>query len=246
MPDTAPKLSNTARNVLTLAAARDDHLVRLPKLPVAAARQVIRSLLNAGLVEEIPTLVEDAEYAWRTAEDDTALMLQATAAGLAGVSEPGSTDALSFAVDDREADQTLACADLDPESTEVASPPAEPAPGPMAFVADALDTNGRGEDASGATIEVDAGIASLVNAFVHELMKQERPPFIARFLRRLEGGGVARGTAATGTKRAREMSASQRKIVELLQPAGRRDRQGTGRGVRMALDRGPRDLSEDR
>ena len=42
-------MSATARAVLSLAATRDDHLVALPRLPVAAARQVIRSMLNAGL-----------------------------------------------------------------------------------------------------------------------------------------------------------------------------------------------------
>jgi hypothetical protein len=51
---------STARAVLTLAASRDDHFVQLLRLPVAAARQVIRSMLNAGLVEELPTLVDDA------------------------------------------------------------------------------------------------------------------------------------------------------------------------------------------
>ena len=88
MTEASPKLSNTARNVLTLAAARDDHLVRVPQLPVAAARQVIRSLLNAGLVEEIPATVEDADFAWRTGDDGDALMLRATEVGLARISEP--------------------------------------------------------------------------------------------------------------------------------------------------------------
>src|ERR1700690_2401402 len=88
MPETSPKLSNTARTVLTLAAARDDHLVQLPLLPVAAARQVVRSLLNGGLVEEIPAPVEDADFAWRTGEEGVALMLRATAAGLARIGEP--------------------------------------------------------------------------------------------------------------------------------------------------------------
>jgi hypothetical protein len=63
MPETSLKLSSTARTVLTLAAARDDHLVQLPPLPMAAARQVVRSLLNRGLVEEIPAPVGDADFA---------------------------------------------------------------------------------------------------------------------------------------------------------------------------------------
>jgi hypothetical protein len=58
MTEASPRLSNTARNVLTLAAARDDQLVGVPQLPVATARRVIRSLLNAGLVEEIPAAIK--------------------------------------------------------------------------------------------------------------------------------------------------------------------------------------------
>jgi hypothetical protein len=60
MKDKWKPMSATARAVLILAASRDDHLVQLLRLPVAAARQVIRSMLNAGLVEELPTLVDDA------------------------------------------------------------------------------------------------------------------------------------------------------------------------------------------
>ena len=74
MPESSAKLSNTARTVLTHAAARHDHLVRVPQLQMAAARQVIRSLLNAGLVDEIPAPIDDADLAWRTGEDGSALI----------------------------------------------------------------------------------------------------------------------------------------------------------------------------
>ena len=66
------KLSDTAREPLTVAAMRGDHLIRPPKLPIAAARQVVRSLLGAGLAEETPVRVEDPDYAWRTSEDGEA------------------------------------------------------------------------------------------------------------------------------------------------------------------------------
>jgi hypothetical protein len=85
MTDIPKKLSETARAVLTLASSRTDHLVRPPKLPAAAARQVIRSLLKGGLVEEVPASIEDAAYAWRSNEDGAALMLRATALGLARI-----------------------------------------------------------------------------------------------------------------------------------------------------------------
>jgi hypothetical protein len=38
MADKPKKLSDTARSLLTVAATRDDHLVPLPQLPIAAAR----------------------------------------------------------------------------------------------------------------------------------------------------------------------------------------------------------------
>ncbi len=62
MTDKPKKLTDTARALLTSAATRDDQLIRPPQLPLAAARQVVRSMLNAGLVEELPALVDDAGY----------------------------------------------------------------------------------------------------------------------------------------------------------------------------------------
>jgi hypothetical protein len=68
MADKPKKLSDTARALLTVAATRGDHLIRPPKLPIVAARQVVRSLLNAGLVEEVPR----AQDAGRAGERDGA------------------------------------------------------------------------------------------------------------------------------------------------------------------------------
>ena len=87
MTDKTKPLSAAARSVLTPAVTRDDHLVRLPRLPAAAARQVIRSMLNAGLVEEVPAPIDDAAYLWRTGEDGRVLKLRATALGLGRVAE---------------------------------------------------------------------------------------------------------------------------------------------------------------
>ena len=83
--DPRVNLSATARTALAIAATRSDYLVRPPQLPIAAARQVVRSLLRRGLVEEVGALIQDATYAWRTNHDGTALMLRATAFGLAQV-----------------------------------------------------------------------------------------------------------------------------------------------------------------
>ena len=77
--------------MLTFATTHTDHLVRPPKLPAAAARQVIRSLLQRGLVEEVPAPIGDTAYSWRTNEDGAALMLRATAVGLARIAEADGT-----------------------------------------------------------------------------------------------------------------------------------------------------------
>ncbi len=78
------KLSDTARGMLTLAATREDRLVRPPTLPAAARLQVVRSLLNNGLVEEVSAPIDDPVYIWRDA-DGAILMLHATDAGLAAI-----------------------------------------------------------------------------------------------------------------------------------------------------------------
>ena len=90
MAQTPTKPSDTARAMLTLAATHTDRLVRPPQLPVAAARQLVRSLLNNGLVEEVPAPIEDAAYAWHTDDDGAVSMLRATTAGMTAI---GATDA---------------------------------------------------------------------------------------------------------------------------------------------------------
>jgi hypothetical protein len=65
MTEKPKKLSETARVLLTAAAARDDHLIRPPQLPAAAARQVVRWLLNAEVAEEISAPIDDTGYVWR-------------------------------------------------------------------------------------------------------------------------------------------------------------------------------------
>jgi hypothetical protein len=138
MTEASPKLSTTARNVLSLAATRDDHMVRVPQLPVAAARQVIRSMLNAGLVEEVVTTVKDADLAWRTGDSGEALMLRATEVGLARVSEPAAAE-VPLTEEDREADEALASAEPGSVGPEIGSQPTNSV---SASVADALDLNG--------------------------------------------------------------------------------------------------------
>jgi hypothetical protein len=82
MTNKSKPISDTARALLTTAATRCDNLVQPPKLPIAAARQVVRSLFIGGLVEEVPAPIEDANFAWRIGEDGSVLMLRATALAL--------------------------------------------------------------------------------------------------------------------------------------------------------------------
>jgi hypothetical protein len=87
MIDPSNKLSETARAMLVLAATRPDRLARPPDLPMAAARQVVRSLLMRGLAEEVPAPIEDAAYVWDRGEDGLASMLRATPLGLSRIAE---------------------------------------------------------------------------------------------------------------------------------------------------------------
>jgi hypothetical protein len=95
MTEKPKKLSQTARALLTGAAARDDHLIRPPQLPAAAARQVVRSLLNSGLAEEVRAPIQDADYVWRRDDDGSDLMLRATDLGLACIGDRGMEGSLS-------------------------------------------------------------------------------------------------------------------------------------------------------
>ena len=81
----ASKLSDTGRALLTHALPRKDRLVPAPRLPLAAARQVVRSLVRADLLEEVPTPPDEPGLAWRDAEDGTPLALRATEAGVSAV-----------------------------------------------------------------------------------------------------------------------------------------------------------------
>jgi hypothetical protein len=77
---TALRLSRTARTALEGAAAHPEHWVELPALPAAARNGVVRSMLRAGLVEEVAS--EGGNGAVPT--------LRATAVGLKAVRHDAS------------------------------------------------------------------------------------------------------------------------------------------------------------
>jgi len=79
------KLSDAKLVVLSAAAQRDDRLAAPPKLPVAAAAAVGRSLLRAGLVEtaSLPGALR-AAFGW-TLERGSTIALRITDAGLRAI-----------------------------------------------------------------------------------------------------------------------------------------------------------------
>jgi hypothetical protein len=78
MIDKPKKLFDTARTQLTAPAARSDHFIPSPQLPIATARQDVRSLLIAEFAKEVSAPVDDAGFAWRSGEDGDVLVLRAT------------------------------------------------------------------------------------------------------------------------------------------------------------------------
>ena len=83
-----PTLSETARAVLTAASEHADRLAVPPaRLPTAAQRTVIRSLLNPGLIEEVEAM--DGQPSWRQTDAGQAFSLRLTDAGLLAI-DPGA------------------------------------------------------------------------------------------------------------------------------------------------------------
>jgi hypothetical protein len=84
------KLTSTQRALLSTALQRDDGTLQLPaNLKSGAAQKVVGKLLTDGLVEEIPA--SGSMPVWRK-DDDRALALRITAAGLAAIQagDPGA------------------------------------------------------------------------------------------------------------------------------------------------------------
>jgi hypothetical protein len=72
-------LSPTQAQILTAAAQHPARLaVAPPNLPSVARNAVIRSILNAGPLEEVPAPSEQPELAWRQEADGSSVAQRAT------------------------------------------------------------------------------------------------------------------------------------------------------------------------
>lgn len=76
-------LSDTARDLLSKAAKRQDQLAEPPaRLPAAARNAVFRSLIKQGLLEELPAPTEATHLAWRRDDDGVNIAARITDAAL--------------------------------------------------------------------------------------------------------------------------------------------------------------------
>ena len=83
-------ITDTVRAILLTSAEHPDHLVGLPeRLPAAAQKAVVQSMIRAGLLEEVAAA--DGWPVWRTSEDGRAQSLKATKAGLEAVGRSKAT-----------------------------------------------------------------------------------------------------------------------------------------------------------
>ena len=201
-------LSETARTVLTSAAARGDRAAFPPeRLPVAAQRAVVKSLLNAGLLEEVPA--DENQPAGRTAEDGTRVALWVTDAGVRAVGlEPPSSPPNSAQGGPLVADNAQPA----PQSPE----PSTAAQGPLVsrrarLRAAAVALLAAWDDADDSRPGLPDAVAALHAALVRPTRPQPAAPRSPRastkravvlgLLRRPEGTTVAQVVEATGWAR---------------------------------------------
>ncbi|WP_426954212.1 hypothetical protein [Muricoccus radiodurans] len=79
-------LSNTQSLLLSQASQHPMGLAKAPDHPPAATRNaVVRSLLKAGLLEELAAPAEHRDLGWRQDEDGTPVAVRITAAGLRAI-----------------------------------------------------------------------------------------------------------------------------------------------------------------
>ena len=189
-------LSTTAQALLSAAAARADHLAIAPeRLPAAARRAVVQSMLKAGLIEEVAA--DDDQPAWRTTESGERLALRVTEAGLQAVgAEPAETSPEPAHSGPQDAETASAA----PQAPE----PEEPAGDARAAVQD-----------PGTRLTLRAAAQAVVAA-----ADEEGSPALADAIAALRTAlGAARGRTArttAGTPRAPRTDTKQATVIALL------------------------------
>ncbi|MDP3415949.1 hypothetical protein [Falsiroseomonas sp.] len=89
-------LSNTQSHIVREAAEHEAGLAPLPKIPAAARNAVFRSMLNTGLLVEVPAPAEHLGRGWRQDETGAWIALRMTDSGFAfiGLDPAGSAPVL--------------------------------------------------------------------------------------------------------------------------------------------------------
>ena len=176
-------MTDTVRAVLAAAAEQPDHLVVLPnRLPAAARQAVARSMLRAGLLEEVPAA--DEWPVWRTGEDGQEHSLRVTQAGLdaIGASTTGGTVG--------SAKRTPAHSSLRSAAQAVVAAWADPDPGGLTLPS---------------TMDALRSALALSKRSVLAGARQTRPDTkraaVLAMLRRQEGATVAQVSEVTGWER---------------------------------------------
>jgi len=200
------KLSTTAFTILTTAADHDNRLAVPPeRLPAAARRAVVQSMLKAGLLEEIAA--DDDQPAWRTIDTGERFALRVTEAGLQAAGAESADTSPEPAQTDPHGADTAAAAQLAPEPP--AAGPEEPAAAqqpnarlPLRAAAQAVVAAWDEEGHPALPDAIAALRAALPTAVAP---RTERPPrtdtkqaTVLRLLRRPEGASGPQMIEATG------------------------------------------------
>ncbi|WP_426954135.1 DUF3489 domain-containing protein [Muricoccus radiodurans] len=198
-------LSDTQSLLLSQASQHPMGLAKAPDhLPAAARNAVVRSLLKAGLLEEITAPPEHRDLSWRQEEDETAVALRITPAGLRATGVETEGGGASHAGQDGA--EQLGATTPTPASREAPTP----APGRFSLrntAAAVLAAWDAGEDRP----DLPAAVEALRAALARRSAGQPRDPATPRraregtkqqavlaLLRRPEGATIADVITATG------------------------------------------------